>query len=142
MGASPATLQFGSTVLAEIPFAEDESVRKLRPAMVIAIDLQESTALLAPIYRSRRRDLRSGTFGLYGDDLHGQLLKQARLDHECAVNLNRLVRLPLHRPFVHGTLGRIDFDDRTLAKRFMLAAQSSTNWEAIRSYLQRTADKH
>lgn len=140
MGDPPGTLQFGTTVLAEIPFADDQSVRKLRPAMVIASDGQEGTVLVAAISRSHRRDLRSGMFGLYADDQRGHLLRRASLNYECAVDLNRLVRLPMHRPFFHGVLGRIDFDDPRIARRFLLAAQASTSWKVIGTYLMQSGE--
>jgi hypothetical protein len=124
-------LPFGTTVLVEVPFEDAPAVAKLRPAMVISHDRGTATVLVAPISRSHRRDLKRGWFGLYADDQSGRLLREASLKAESAVDVNRLVRIPLHRPHFHQVLGYIDFSDPELAKRLFFAARETASFELI-----------
>jgi len=124
-------LPFGTTVLVEIPFEDAPGVAKLRPAMVISHSAATASILVAPISRSHRRSLRTGWFGLYADDLGGRLLRDASLRAESAVDLNRLIRVPIGLPHFHGVLGFISFDDKTIGRRLVSAARETPNLAVI-----------
>jgi hypothetical protein len=124
-------LPFGTTVLVEVPFEDDAAVAKLRPAMVVKHDRDTSTVIVAPISRSHRRDLKRGWFGLYANDQAGRVLREASLRAESAVDVGRLVRIPLDYPHFHQVLGYIDFSDRELAARLFFAARETASFELI-----------
>jgi hypothetical protein len=124
-------LPFGTTVLVEVPFEDTPAVAKLRPAMVIKHDRGTATVVVAPISRSHRRDLKRGWFGLYANDQAGRVLREASLRAESAVDVSRLVRIPLAYPHFHQVLGYIDFSDPELAKRLFFAARETASFELI-----------